>query len=880
LSLYDGMANMISKRAGAFVAVVLIITGVMFLAFGNLEQDYDASSDPAGPAFEARGIIGEEFTATAHQIPFIIEARGKDVLTQEVLSEFHANEDAYRASDIYQEYRYVGYDVDLDRPSYGIYTVADGVQDVLNGIFNTTLDKASDDQVKVALHFFILGSPGITGTFSTDNSSTVEDISVGPMVFEDVRVWRSKAFINGVLLDFEKVEEENPDVLDREAINLEVLDLLSGDEDSYEAYGIALDLNTEINIEAQTSVMLVFVAVFAILVIVFISLRSGIETALAGLMLLFLLFWIFGAVRILGLGSSQFIDLLLPIAILSLGVDYVLHALHRYHEEKRTEPRPREAFRRSTRMVGPALFIAMVTTAVAFLSNVSSELEAVQQFGLAAGLAIIFAFILLGLALPAMRMLGQDRKYLKRQAKLGTEGASADTVKEAQKVEEPSAREPRRIWKALARMGTRPVPVIVIVVLITLPLAWSGMQIEGKMPVEDFINSESDFVVGLATMNKYFDTGEAGIILFQADYSDPEDLRALDTFNVNVKDNKEALGTGMLTITDLVRNVTVNQLVFPMYGNTTLADHLGITDDDLDGLPDTSAQVERVFEFMIEEGQGVPLYYVEDRVISHNTLSITSTFKWGPGDELDKTIIFVQIPRSGDGAKVAEARDELIYDLSFLKGMGYSHNEVTDDEEYYVITDVGAYNPFTREEQMTALTESMAKSVFISIALCLLVMVLLFKSVKLGVASILPMMLVVAWLYGVMDLTGHYLNSVTVTIAAISIGVGVDYAIHVTHRFREEYERYGHYEKAMTMTLASTGNALAFSAGSTFVGFLIIGLSPMTMFSKFGYLTAMMIGMAFIAAVVVLPAFLSLTVPKDTGEGNADASSTAKQAEE
>jgi len=45
------MANMISKRAGAFVAVVLIITGVMFLAFGNLEQDYDASSDPAVPAF-------------------------------------------------------------------------------------------------------------------------------------------------------------------------------------------------------------------------------------------------------------------------------------------------------------------------------------------------------------------------------------------------------------------------------------------------------------------------------------------------------------------------------------------------------------------------------------------------------------------------------------------------------------------------------------------------------------------------------------------------------------------------------------------------------------------------------------------------------------
>ncbi|NIP35281.1 MAG: MMPL family transporter, partial [Thermoplasmata archaeon] len=174
------------------------------------------------------------------------------------------------------------------------------------------------------------------------------------------------------------------------------------------------------------------------------------------------------------------------------------------------------------------------------------------------------------------------------------------------------------------------------------------------------------------------------------------------------------------------------------------------------------------------------------------------------------------------------------------------------DDPYYVITDVGTYNPFTREEQFSALTESMAMSVFISIIVCLVVMVLLFKSLKLGVASIIPMVLVVAWLYGVMELTGHYLNSVTVTIAAISIGVGVDYAIHVTHRFREEYNKHKEYEKAMALTMASTGNALAFSAGSTFVGFLIIGLSPMTMFSKFGYLTAMMIGMAFIAAVVVL----------------------------
>ncbi len=63
-------------------------------------------------------------------------------------------------------------------------------------------------------------------------------------------------------------------------------------------------------------------------------------------------------------------------------------------------------------------------------------------------------------------------------------------------------------------------------------------------------------------------------------------------------------------------------------------------------------------------------------------------------------------------------------------------------------------------------------------------------------------------------------------------------------------------------TMEQSYEASSDPAGSTFIGFLIIGFSPMTIFSKFGFLTALMIAMAFIAAVVVLPAFLALTVRK------------------
>jgi predicted RND superfamily exporter protein len=348
------------------------------------------------------------------------------------------------------------------------------------------------------------------------------------------------------------------------------------------------------------------VAVIAILVIVAISLRSGKMTLLVGAAILMLLFWMFGSTRLLDFGSSQFIDLLLPIAILSLGVDYALHSVHRYNEERERDPEPREAYKRSVRGVGPALFIAMVTTAVAFSSNAASELQAVQQFGLAAGLAIVWAYIILGLALPAMKMLPEARGFTKGREK----GKREDMAGEAEaSVKDPSDSKPRGVWRIVTAIGARPLVVVVVVLLVTVPLAYRGFQIEGKMPVEDFINEESDFVRSLDKMNEHFITGEEGRVLLQADFSDPENLKVIQTFHRNIADNREAIFQAeILTIYDYVYNITTNDYLWPQYGNVTLREHLGITDGDGDGLPDSSAMVERAYEFMLVEGNGLPVY--------------------------------------------------------------------------------------------------------------------------------------------------------------------------------------------------------------------------------------------------------------------------------
>ena len=94
--------------------------------------------------------------------------------------------------------------------------------------------------------------------------------------------------------------------------------------------------------------------------------------------------------------------------------------------------------------------------------------------------------------------------------------------------------------------------------------------------------------------------------------------------------------------------------------------------------------------------------------------------------------------------------------------------------------------------------------------------------------------MVVAWLYGFMFLAGFAINLVTATIAAVSIGIGIDFAIHFIARYREDLERHGVRDKAVQIAGEGTGLALVASAISSSIGFGILALAPMPLFAAYG----------------------------------------------
>ena len=159
------------------------------------------------------------------------------------------------------------------------------------------------------------------------------------------------------------------------------------------------------------------------------------------------------------------------------------------------------------------------------------------------------------------------------------------------------------------------------------------------------------------------------------------------------------------------------------------------------------------------------------------------------------------------------------------------------------------------------------QSYVIHFAVLALLLSLIFGTTPFVYAGITtaPIFIMIVWLYALVDLFGYGLNMVTVSIAAISLGVGVDYVIHLIERYREEIQEGKSQLESVAVVGGASGLALFGSALSDFAGFMVINQSKMGFFSTFGLFCAIMIILSLIASMIVAPALIGLLhrIPND-----------------
>lgn len=139
---------------------------------------------------------------------------------------------------------------------------------------------------------------------------------------------------------------------------------------------------------------------------------------------------------------------------------------------------------------------------------------------------------------------------------------------------------------------------------------------------------------------------------------------------------------------------------------------------------------------------------------------------------------------------------------------------------------------------------------------------LLFRSIPVGLVSIVPNLLPIVVNFGIMGWLGIRLDSATSMISAIGIGIIVDDTIHFLHSFRESFRKTGDYTLSMQRSLAQKGRPIVLTSVILFFGFGIVSVSQFVPSAYFGLLSALLIFNALWADLIVLPCILLCMKPR------------------
>ncbi len=148
----------------------------------------------------------------------------------------------------------------------------------------------------------------------------------------------------------------------------------------------------------------------------------------------------------------------------------------------------------------------------------------------------------------------------------------------------------------------------------------------------------------------------------------------------------------------------------------------------------------------------------------------------------------------------------------------------------------------------------------------LLMFAILFRSTYIAVLAIIPNMIAAAMVLGVMGSVGIPLDIMTITIAAICIGIAVDDTIHYVHRFQEEFAKDNDYWATIKRCHESIGRAMYYTTLTITLGFSILALSNFMPMIYFGVLTGFAMLIALLANMTLLPLFLVIFKPVKAGK--------------
>jgi predicted RND superfamily exporter protein len=589
----------------------------------------------------------------------------------------------------------------------------------------------------------------------------------------------------------------------------------------------------------DTFIIITPVAIVLLLTVLTIAYRDLIDVLVSIFGVAVVLVWYAGIQGWLGIPSNSTL-IAVPFLLIGLSIDYSLHVVMRYREAREgaldTDDEnvgrrdPATAMRLGIAGVVLALATAAFSTAVGFLSNYVSPLGSIQDFAILSGVGIVAIFVVFAALVPAVK-LELERFFDRRGRNRHTPAVGVGSGRL------------NRVLSGTATLARRaPIVVIVLSLVLASAGAYGATSIDTEFNQADFIPQDAPswmdslpepFAPGeyevsenLAYLSDNFrqrGEGSEGQILIRGNVTAPALLTATDDVVRNTKSSGTVVigSDGRAAIespTSVLRAVASE--------NQTVADAIAARDTDGDGLPDrdVAAVYDLMFNVAPEHASSV-LYRAENG--SYESARLT---------------VGVQ----GDASAQSVARD--VRDIS------------STIEQDAPVRATATGGPVITAVVQSALFETLVEGFAITLGVILALLISMYwwryHAPGLGIVTLAPVLIALAWLLGTMSVLDIPFNSETVVITSLAIGLGVDYSIHVSERFVDERARHDSLAETLGTALEGTGGALLGSAVTTAAGFGVLALALSPPLQRFGIVTGLSIVYAFIACVTVLPCLL------------------------
>lgn len=518
---------------------------------------------------------------------------------------------------------------------------------------------------------------------------------------------------------------------------------------------------------------------------------------------------------------------IVPILMIGLGVDYGIHLISRYREEVGTGKSVDDAMSLSIGTSGVALVLATLTTAIGFLTNVANPVPALADFGILSAVGIFFSFLLMMTFVPAVRVLLDRRAAKGDRLPVEALGSQGDRIL------------PQLMGKTAVIAERFPYYAIVAALVLGVLGFYGFTQLETRFSFTDFLPEDAPAVETLDIIEEDFGGGFGEQTQVLITSSGGTDLAAGENWNRMVAASNSLGGIESISTFDTPAGPVANAT-----SPVSVLQQMFINGPE-SAPPEVLAAAQQVgLGQDLTVGSGVdvaPLYDALAGVAPDQWASVAHYDEAGTVDA-----VLFDIRTTANETEVGALKADL--DAAFLPLEEAGADAVATSQG--IIGDV----------VVNELTASQSSSLILTVVAAGLVLVLYFwvqnKRPFLGVITILPVALVVMWTYGLMYLAGIPFGPVTATLAALAIGIGVPFTIHIARRFEEDRVEMDDIESAIRSTTTHTGGALAGSAFTTMAGFGILITSSLVPFKQMGQVTVFAIGLALIASILVLPSLL------------------------